>query len=253
MDRVRERAQGVQQQFVVYRETVLESNLRKRSNEEARKRKNNELRKRKLAEALRKNNIVLAAPNPNDHQGMETARLHNAEQLKRAGVISSSSSSSSSSNFGVMDKKQKMLLLKAKSINAKYGDMARDHDMDRKLAHLEEKDQMVSKMSKITKIKITAYNCTTCRKTYEYAPQGCKESGHIIQRVEATKRFWMCSNCQRRDTCLDKYMTTCCSNCGGASWKPTGMKSQRVVGTNKMSIMNAGHGIEFNFGRGSKY
>jgi hypothetical protein len=256
LEKVRERAQGVQQQFVIYRETVLEANNRKRDATEARKRDLNERKKKLLAETLRKNNIKLVAPNPNDHEGMEKARSRNQAQLKNAGIIGSASSSSSSSSatkFGVSDAKQKMLLLKAKSINAKYGDMARDTDLDRKLAHLEEQDQMITKMSKITKLKISAHHCATCRKTYEYLPQSCKQSGHQITRVEAHKRFWMCNNCHRRDSSLEKFMVAPCSNCGQSSWKSAGMKSQKLVGVNKMNVMNEDHGQEFNFGRGSKY
>jgi len=47
-------------------------------------------------------------------------------------------------------------------------------------------------------------------------------------------------------------MTTCCNNCGGSNWRPTGMKSQRLVKVNKMNVSKSGHGSgEFNFARGS--
>jgi minichromosome maintenance protein 10 len=252
MERVRERASHVQQQFVVYRETVLEANDRKRSELEARKRKNNELKKKHLAETLRKNNIILKAPNPKDHQGVLKASMSNVKSLKQAGIISSSSSSSNRNTFGLTNEKQKVALLKQKSINAKHGEKARDYDLDMKLKHLEEKDQMITKMSKITKMKITGYHCNECRRTFEYSPRGCAELGHTITRTEAIKRFWICSNCQRRESCLDKYMTTCCNNCGGSNWRPTGMKSQRLVKVNKMNVSKSGHGSgEFNFARGS--
>ena len=253
LDKVKERAQGVQQQFVIYRETVLEANNRKRTAAEARKRNANERKKQLLVETLRKNNIKLVAPNPNDHEGMEKAFSKNRAQFKNAGIHVSSSSSSSSSTFGVSDVKQKKILLQAKSINAKYGDIARDTDLDRKLSNLEEQDQMLTKMSKIIKLKISAHHCATCQKTYEYLPQSCRQSGHEITRIETYKRFWMCTNCHRRDSSLEKYMVAPCRNCGQSSWKSTGMKSQKIIGVKKMNVMNEGHGQEFNFGRGSKY
>ena len=68
----------------------------------------------------------------------------------------------------------------------------------------------------------------------------------VILIVRGTDAFFFVSN-------LLFVCVCCCCWLLAPDWKPTGMKTRRLVGTNKMNVMNEGHGVEYNFGRGSRY
>ena len=79
-----------------------------------------------------------AAPvDPKTHKTHAPDNTFGASLLPSCFVEGTDSSSSKRNTFGLTNEKQKVALLKQKSINAKHGEKARDYDLDMKLKHLE--------------------------------------------------------------------------------------------------------------------
>lgn len=57
----------------------------------------------------------------------------------------------------------------------------------------------------------------------------CKEQRHELKVVDATKRFYQCSDCKKRTITLFRIPRDPCRNCNSMNWKRTGMLAERIA------------------------
>ena len=92
---------------------------------------------------------------------------------------------------------------------------------------LEKKDSMVQKMESTTSLKVNAFRCDVCSSLMERKHDRClKEHPQAIARTETVKRWWSCSDCNKRFTTLGvAYPRGCCAKCGStvATFEKQGM------------------------------
>merc|ERR1719203_1418201 len=92
---------------------------------------------------------------------------------------------------------------------------------------LEKKEAMEEKMGSTFEMKVKAAYCSTCEYTAYSASEKCRQEGHRIKSIDATKRFFSCKGCQKRTTSLDRLPREACKQCGGNNWVKAGMMGER--------------------------
>ena len=91
----------------------------------------------------------------------------------------------------------------------------------------EAKDAIEQKMLDTKSVKTKAVTCSICNYTDFKSSELCKQAGHRVKVIEATKRFFSCKDCKRRTVSLDRLPKKCCDKCGGSSWERAAMIAER--------------------------
>ena len=91
----------------------------------------------------------------------------------------------------------------------------------------EAKDAIEQKMLDTKSVKVKAVSCSICNYTDFKSSELCKQQGHRVKVVEATKRFFSCKDCKRRTISLDRLPKKTCDKCGGSNWERAGMIAER--------------------------
>jgi len=91
----------------------------------------------------------------------------------------------------------------------------------------EAKDAIEQKMLDTKSVKVKAVTCSICNYTDFKSSELCKQQGHKVKLIEATKRFFSCKDCKRRTISLDRLPKRSCDKCGGNSWERVGMIAER--------------------------
>merc|ERR1712098_969428 len=91
----------------------------------------------------------------------------------------------------------------------------------------EAKDAIEQKMLDTKSVKVKAVTCLICNYTDFKSSELCKQQGHKVKLIEATKRFFSCKECKRRTISLDRLPKKSCDKCGGSSWERVGMIAER--------------------------
>lgn len=82
---------------------------------------------------------------------------------------------------------------------------------------MQTKDELLQKAEAVTKLKVSAFQCNTCNTLTEYRRTGCK--GHNVQRVSATKRWWLCIGCGHHIATVGVRLPTArCPRSDSESW-----------------------------------
>lgn len=229
------------------RESQLEASYREEEEKRQRRARINAMKKARLAAALKKKDVSFK--DPGEISNDVSTPTHGGQRKGGAGSapVMFGPSVDLSSEAG-------RAMLNKKSINATMGKSARKNDTNKYLDYLEGQDKMVAKMEKVTSIKIRGVFCKTCNTVTASPSALCLAHNHRLEDTSATKRFFECQHCGRRETTLNKkFMSTCCAKCGQAAWRRTSMRggSKRVkkIGAG-MQVRGAAHGTEF---RGRAY
>lgn len=226
------------------RESQLEASYREEEEKRQRRARINAMKKARLVAALKKKDVSFKDPGAITGGLASSARRGNKGG---AGSVSFGPSVDLSTEAG-------RAMLNRQSINATMGKTARNKDTVKYLDYLEDQDKMVAKMEKVTSIKTKCVFCRTCNTITSTASAICLAQRHRVEDIIATKRFFECQHCGRRETTLNKkFMSTCCGKCGQAAWRRSSMRggSKRVkkIGAG-MQVRGAAHGTEF---RGRAY
>ena len=103
----------------------------------------------------------------------------------------------------------------------------------------EAKDAIEQKMLDTKSVKVKAVSCSICNYTDFKSSELCKQQGHKVKVIDATKRFFSCKDCKRRTVSLDRLPKKTCDKCGGSSWERAGMIAERKgpqLDTEKLSV-----------------
>ena len=103
----------------------------------------------------------------------------------------------------------------------------------------EAKDAIEQKMLDTRSVKVKAVTCSICNYTDFKSSELCKQQGHKVKVIDATKRFFSCKDCKRRTVSLDRLPKKTCDKCGGSSWERAGMIAERKgpqLDTEKLSV-----------------
>lgn len=114
-------------------------------------------------------------------------------------------------------------MMEKKSRHSNLVDAEEDLQMEKYYMKLEKKEMLEDKMSSIMEVATSAVVCTVCKYQSVLQSQYCKDQGHIVKSVKASKRFFECVKCKRRTVSLEKMPVKACSNCSGGSWKRVAM------------------------------
>ena len=229
-----------------HRESQLEASYREEEEQRQRRAHIQAMKKRRLATALKNKDVSFLETG---YRSESIRGIPNAQNKRaaHATAVSFGPSVDLSSEAG-------RTMLEKQSINATLGKTARKKDTVKYLEYLEGQDKMMSKMEKVMSIKTKAVLCRSCNLATFSANAMCLAQNHDLANITATKRFFECQHCGRRETTLNKkFMSTCCAKCGRAAWRQTSMRggSKRVTKPGAgMQVRGAAHGTEF---RGRAY
>lgn len=97
-----------------------------------------------------------------------------------------------------------------------------------KLDKIAKKEVQINRKASIRMLSCNAFHCKTCEITTEAIVARCKNSGHCISTVRATKRFFECAVCKRRCnviglSALAQPKHKC--GCGAQNWSSCGLVS----------------------------
>jgi minichromosome maintenance protein 10 len=93
-----------------------------------------------------------------------------------------------------------------------------------RLDRLAQQEKMAIHMRDTNSMQVTAWCCPLCNITSQAYPQRCKEQGHRIKKVDATKRFFECGNCKTRTFTLNvQFPSFPCDKCGMRQFHKCGM------------------------------
>ncbi len=113
-----------------------------------------------------------------------------------------------------------------------------------RMLKLSQHEYAADKAAKETQqIFISAFACKSCSNFLtELLPTLCKQQGHEIRKVRAVKRFFICNNCNKRDSILkeaeqDQHTKVhlppnrrCV--CGSNNWQACGQRGRAILQTN---------------------
>lgn len=114
-------------------------------------------------------------------------------------------------------------MLEKKSRHSNLVEAQEDALMDKYYQKLENQEMLENKMASIMEVAVTAVVCKLCKYQSILQSQFCKDQGHVVKAVQASKRFFECTNCKRRTVSLEKMPVKACSNCANSSWKRVAM------------------------------
>lgn len=91
----------------------------------------------------------------------------------------------------------------------------KDAEIDLMIDSLEKKDEIAQKMDSIKKLKVTGWKCNACNSIASHRRQSClQEHPNALEKVQVTKRWWICKHCHRRfETLGIRYPTGRCPKC----------------------------------------
>ena len=115
-------------------------------------------------------------------------------------------------------------LIQAKSLNENLVMDCENEQLGQLVDVLGKKEEMMNQMLKIESIKIKAYSCADCNNgIMERMSVLCKEKGHDVVRLTATKRFFACDKCNAPAISLSNKPRQACQSCGNDSFKKASM------------------------------
>ncbi|KAF2360021.1 Zinc finger Mcm10/DnaG-type [Trinorchestia longiramus] len=114
-------------------------------------------------------------------------------------------------------------MLEKKSRHSNLVDAEEDAMMEKYYSKLEHKEQLEEKLATTMEVATNAVICKICDYQAVIQSQFCKDQGHIVKTVKATKRFYECCKCKRRTVTLNKMPVKPCGNCEQTSWRRVAM------------------------------
>ncbi len=189
-------------------------------------------RKRKAEEVESQRKKVAAALDVDRHKQKENNG--NAKEEETAQVTTSSGK--------VMTKERLAAICGAKSKNEHLVDEYANEAQERHFDTLEKKEAMEDKMVNTKELETKAVSCKECGYTSYAQSQPCRDRGHQVKRITATKKFFECVECKSRTVSLDRYPKSACSKCGSSKWARAGMSRERkgpTLDSERLSIRGA--------------
>ncbi|CAM9990194.1 unnamed protein product [Sphacelaria rigidula] len=96
------------------------------------------------------------------------------------------------------------------------------------MQRLENREALADKAEAVTKMTVTAWDCTQCKMRRTFFSKRCKELGHEQKSVKATLRYFECTNCRRRMQTTERVPQLGCEGCGKHNeWKRCGARPGR--------------------------
>jgi len=114
-------------------------------------------------------------------------------------------------------------LLNAKSQNSENFKALKLNQINNYFDKLYEKEKVEVYLESKENIVVSCYHCRECKYTNERYEPTCKEKNHTVDRIQATKYFFKCSNCSENLEIFKKYPTSICLKCGSFKWKKSNM------------------------------
>lgn len=122
---------------------------------------------------------------------------------------------------------KKMMQMSSK--NADLLERRDDEQREKYFEKMEMKERLEEKMLNTFKVPCKAVTCLKCKYTSFSAAEHCKTERHPLKVTDGTKRFFKCSDCGHRTTCLEVVPVKPCGNCSGGKWERTAMIKERMV------------------------
>jgi hypothetical protein len=143
------------------------------------------------------------------------------------------SAQSSANKFSKVEKKKELdfkdevaALLGRKSSHADEAQEEWFEDYKKRMDKAAKKEAWIQKEAKITTQTVRAFHCQDCKLTTERYPDLCRQKGHKVMQVSATKRYFECGSCRQRDYTLAESQhskpSRHCSKCGDYNWVACG-------------------------------
>jgi hypothetical protein len=105
-------------------------------------------------------------------------------------------------------------------------------DYGKRMDKLAKREYKMAKNEATTCIRVPAFHCLDCGLITEAMGPLCRPRGHTVNSVSATKRFFECSTCLRKDYTLGVSGLVSpslpCKICGVLSWRACGIKGTEL-------------------------
>ncbi|KAA0191811.1 hypothetical protein HAZT_HAZT010278 [Hyalella azteca] len=118
-------------------------------------------------------------------------------------------------------------MLERKSKHSNLVDDVENAQMDKYYSKLEYKEKLEEKLASTMEVPTNAVVCIKCKYQAVLQSQFCKDQGHVVKAVKASKRFFECSKCKKRTVTLEKMPVKSCGNCEQTSWRRVAMGKEK--------------------------
>ncbi|XP_070505125.1 protein MCM10 homolog [Chironomus tepperi] len=189
----------------------------------------NDVAKQKALQVLKKKPLETSNPNLIKYRGTEAGKKRIADELN-----TSLENDPKKAKLSVDDEARKKKEFIERMMNAKsaHGDLAESLEREKQqkcMDRLEKKEAMEERMANTMEMKCKAVICRRCKYIYFSASDMCKEQRHELKVVDATKRFYQCTDCKKRTVTLFRIPREPCRHCNSMNWKRTGMIAERIA------------------------
>ncbi|XP_060069195.1 protein MCM10 homolog [Ylistrum balloti] len=147
-------------------------------------------------------------------------------------------------NIDVNSEEFKQLMKVRSKHKGALAEVEAEHE-ERYFMAMEKKEKYEDKMSSIMEMKCKVFTCVQCNYTAFKPADSCKQNGHSVKTVEATKRFFKCKKCSNRAISIHKYPTEPCRNCGMQSFERTSMYQEKKMKTPSEELCIRGDEIKY--------
>lgn len=118
-------------------------------------------------------------------------------------------------------------LMQTKSAHTDLIEKSYQEEEEKYFNKLEMKERMEEKMLNTYKVSCKAVKCLICKYTSFSASDMCKEQKHPLRVIDATKRFFKCTDCGNRTVSLDRIPSHSCIKCSSSNWSRAAMMDER--------------------------
>mmetsp|Transcript_27458 Transcript_27458/g.77665 ORF Transcript_27458/g.77665 Transcript_27458/m.77665 type:complete len:731 (-) Transcript_27458:328-2520(-) len=107
------------------------------------------------------------------------------------------------------------------SVYKEEAGMEEDEQIAKGLNFLEQKDKIAAKLEESKILEVKAWHCQTCKIITDRRHKECAD--HRGKPIKAVKRFFVCNDCKRRETTLNRRMPGhACTGCRARNFKQVG-------------------------------
>ncbi|XP_069141681.1 protein MCM10 homolog [Argopecten irradians] len=147
-------------------------------------------------------------------------------------------------NIDVNSEEFKQLMKVRSKHKGVLAEVEAEHE-ERYFMAMEKKEKYEDKMSSIMEMKCKVFTCLQCKYTAFKPGDMCKENGHAVKTIEATKRFFKCKKCNQRTISIHKFPTEPCRNCGTQNFERTSMHQEKKTKTPSEELCLRGDEIKY--------
>ncbi|XP_054741702.1 protein MCM10 homolog isoform X2 [Anastrepha obliqua] len=140
-------------------------------------------------------------------------------------------------------------ILERNSTHKEFIDVRQREEEEKYFNRLEKKEAMEKKMLNTYELPCKAVICRNCEYTAFSAADRCKEELHILEIIDAVKRFFQCKDCGNRTTSLFKIPKFSCMKCTGSRWERCAMLRERKVHDSSKELSVRGDEEKFSRGK----